>query len=334
MKAAILEKINSTLVIKEVGLTTLKVGQVLVKVLMSGLCGSQVHEITGVKGNEKFLPHMMGHEGCGIVQEIGPSVTNVKVGDKVVMHWRVGKGIESESPRYILDGKEITSGKVTTLTEYAICSENRLTPVSLDTPEALCCLLGCSLTTAFGVIDNDANLKLGESVLIIGAGGVGLNLIQAAKLKGANPIYVIEKRAGKQISVNNLGGIYNATLIPHFDVIIDTSGDPIIIEETIGRLASGGRYILVGQGGPDLNLNNINIMQLFEGNGKTIKASQGGQTDPSRDIPRYVKMYNHGLFGIDDIITDTFESLNDVNYAFTKLRMGIAGRIMIKINYE
>ena len=77
---------------------------------------------------------MMGHEGCGIVEQIGPGVTNVKVGDKVVMHWRVGKGIESAFPKYVLDGKEITSGKVTTLTEYSICSENRLTSVPRETP--------------------------------------------------------------------------------------------------------------------------------------------------------------------------------------------------------
>jgi len=88
MKAAVLEKINEPLSIKDVQLTELKVGQVLVKILVSGLCGAQLHEIRGHKGNEKFLPHLMGHEGCGIVQEIGEGVTTVKVGDKVVMHWR------------------------------------------------------------------------------------------------------------------------------------------------------------------------------------------------------------------------------------------------------
>ena len=76
-------------------MSELEVGQVLVKVLVSGLCGAQLHEIRGHKGNEKFLPHLMGHEGCGIVEEVGPGVTTVKVGDKVVMHWRPGSGIES-----------------------------------------------------------------------------------------------------------------------------------------------------------------------------------------------------------------------------------------------
>ena len=98
MKAAILEKIDAPLVIREVDLTPLKFGQVLVKILVSGLCGAQLHEIRGHKGNAKFLPHLMGHEGCGIVDKVGLGVTTVKPGDKVVMHWRPGSGVEAPFP--------------------------------------------------------------------------------------------------------------------------------------------------------------------------------------------------------------------------------------------
>ena len=115
MKAAVLEKLNYPLAIREIFPTQLLPGQVYVKVLASGLCGAQLHEIRGHKGNGKFLPHLMGHEGCGIVKEVGPGVTTVKEGDKVVMHWRPGEGMESPFPNYILDGKTISSGKVTTL---------------------------------------------------------------------------------------------------------------------------------------------------------------------------------------------------------------------------
>ena len=168
MKAAILEEINAPLTIREVQPTPLKVGQVYVKVLTSGLCGAQLHEIKGHKGNAKFLPHLMGHEGCGIVKEVGPGVTTVEEGDKVVMHWRPGVGIESEFPQYDLDGKIISSGKCTTLSEYSIVSENRLTKVPSDTPTVLAAMLGCSLTTALGIIDNECDLKFGESVAVIG----------------------------------------------------------------------------------------------------------------------------------------------------------------------
>ena len=92
MKAAVLEELSKPLAVREVGLTELKFGQVLVKILVSGICGAQLHEIKGHKGNGKFLPHLMGHEGCGIVEAVGIGVTTVKVGDKVVMHWRPGTG--------------------------------------------------------------------------------------------------------------------------------------------------------------------------------------------------------------------------------------------------
>ena len=98
MKAAVLEELNQPLTLREVGLTELRFGQVLVKVLVSGLCGAQLREIKGHKGNEKFLPHLMGHEGCGIVESVGIGVTTVRPGDKVVMHCHLGSGIDSPSP--------------------------------------------------------------------------------------------------------------------------------------------------------------------------------------------------------------------------------------------
>src|ERR1035437_6435377 len=129
MKAAILESIDAPLVVAEVGLTPLTFGQVLVKVLVSGICGSQLQEIAGNKNNAKFVPHLLGHEGCGIVEDIGVGVTKVKKGDKVVMHWRKGDGIEADFPTYMFKGKTMRSGKVTTFSEFSIVSENRITPV-------------------------------------------------------------------------------------------------------------------------------------------------------------------------------------------------------------
>ena len=192
MKAAVLEKIDAPLAVRDVELTELKFGQVLVKVLVSGLCGAQLHEIRGHKGNAKFLPHLMGHEGCGIVEEVGLGVTTVKPGDKVVMHWRLGEGMEAPFPNYVLDGKTISSGKVTTLSEYSIVSENRVTTIPDETPSVLAAMLGCSLTTALGIIDNECDLKFGETVAIIGCGGVGLNLIQAANMRSPLKVYGID----------------------------------------------------------------------------------------------------------------------------------------------
>jgi S-(hydroxymethyl)glutathione dehydrogenase / alcohol dehydrogenase len=334
MKAVVLEKIDAPLAIRDVELTELKVGQVLVKILVSGLCGAQLHEIRGHKGNAKFLPHLMGHEGCGIVKEVGPGVTNVNVGDKVVMHWRPGTGIEAPFPSYVLDGKLMSSGKVTTLSEYSIVSENRLTTVPQDTPEDLCAILGCALTTAMGIIDNEVELKFGESVAVVGCGGVGLNLIQAAALKSACPIYAIDNNitkrelcftAGASIFTNSINAVDEKV-----DVIIDTTGIPEVISECVSKLSGKGRMVLVGQPAPGKMVEVMNAVNLFSGMGQTIKATQGGRTNPTEDIPRYVRMHQEGILDVKQFVTHRFK-LDQVNEAFDLLRSGNAGRIIIEI---
>jgi S-(hydroxymethyl)glutathione dehydrogenase/alcohol dehydrogenase len=337
IKSAILEKLNSPLAIKEVNLTELKIGQVLVRVIVSGICGSQLHEISGNKGNGKFLPHLMGHEGCGLVEEIGPGVTRVRPGDKVVMHWRQGLGIEADFPRYNLDGIEFSSGKVNTLTEKAIVSENRLTVVPADTNSELAALLGCSLTTALGVIDNESNLKFGERVAVVGCGGVGLSVLLAARIRGAGKIYAIDAADSKK----EMCLVHGATdffskikdLPADVDLIIDTTGIPEIISEIFLKLSDNGRLFLLGQPNPGQSLVLPEALRFFRGVGQSIKASQGGATVPQSDIPRYLELFKLGLLHIDKLITHRF-SLDEVNLAFEVLKSGTAGRIMINIAKE
>ena len=335
MKAAVLEELNQPLVLREVGLTELRFGQVLVKVLVSGLCGAQLHEIKGHKGNGKFLPHLMGHEGCGIVESVGIGVTTVKPGDKVVMHWRPGSGVESPFPSYILDGKTISSGKVTTLNEFSIVSENRVTKISQNTPSVLAAMLGCSLTTALGIIDNECELKFGESVAVIGCGGVGLNLIQASKMKSASPIYGVDVNQNMFDLSTQLGAdcfVYDIDYLPtKCDVIIDTTGIPDVISKAFERLNPGGRLVLVGQPAPDRIVCLPNAVSMFDGSGKSIRATQGGRTDPEKDIPRYINLALKGLLDYETLHTHTF-TLDEVNEAFDMLRSGNAGRIMVRIN--
>ncbi len=130
MKAAILVELNKPLIVDTIHLPDdLLYGQVLVKVKYSGICGSQLGEINGVKGPDKYLPHLFGHEGGGVVQKVGLGVTQVKEGDHVVMHWRKGAGIDAPTPKYQWGDKIVNAGSVTTLNEYAVISENRLTPI-------------------------------------------------------------------------------------------------------------------------------------------------------------------------------------------------------------
>ena len=335
MKAVVLEELNQPLVLREVGLTELEFGQVLVKVLVSGLCGAQLRQIKGHEGNEKFLPHLIGHEGCGIVEGVGIGVTTVRPGDKVVMHCHLGSGIESSFPSYTLDGKTISSGKITTLSEFSIVSENRVTKIDFKTPSVLAAMLGCSLTTALGIVDNECELKFGESVAILGCGGVGLNLIQAAKMKNASPIYGVDINQSMFDLASQLGAdcfVYDIQYLPNkCDIIIDTTGIPDVISAAFERLKPGGRLILTGQPAPDRLVCLPNVVSMFDGDGKSIRAIRGGGTDPEKDIPRYIKLALKGLLDYETIHTHTF-TLDEINEAFDLLRSGSAGKIMIKIS--
>src|SRR5215831_738952 len=192
-KAAILAESKKPLIIDEFALPeALDVGQVLVKIHYSTICGAQINEIDAVKGPDKFLPHLLGHEASGTVVEIGPGVTTAKAGDPVVLHWRPSKGIQCQPPAYRWRGEKLNAGWVTTFNEYAVISENRMTPIPADYDLKIAPLLGCAVTTAAGVVNNDAHLKIGESVVIFGVGGVGLNVVQFASLAGGHPIVAVD----------------------------------------------------------------------------------------------------------------------------------------------
>src|SRR5438093_12169691 len=178
--AAILVEQRKPLVVDEVEVPPLSYGQVLVDIKVSRICGSQVGEIDGVKGPDRFLPHLLGHEGGGTVLEIGPEVYHAKPGDRVVLHWRPGRGAEARPPVYNWNGKKANAGCVTTFNRLAVVSENRLTRVPPDTDFEICALLADTLTTGFGVINNDAKVLIGESVVIVGCYGIGLYCMHVA----------------------------------------------------------------------------------------------------------------------------------------------------------
>lgn len=337
LKAAILRECNKPLFIEEIETRNLEVGQVLVEVHASGICGAQIGEIAGANGKDKYLPHLLGHEGGGIVLDIGPGVTTVKKNDHVVMHWRKGEGIEASFPKYYKPynhdkGYEfVGGGAITTFNTHSIVSENRVTRISHGIPFEIAALLGCAVTTGLGLINNEAKLKIGQSILVIGCGGVGLNVIQGASMVSANPIVAIDKDFDKF----GLAMFYGATWCDNrtnglgkFDVVVDCTGNPSVINEALILTAPGGKLILVGQ--PIINENIVftNMRQHY--NGKTIMDSQGGLTNPTIDIPRYAELYMKGKLKLQELITHRFP-LNDVNQALDVVRSGKAGRCILEM---
>lgn len=350
MKAAVLTQLNAPLELWDLDLPFRPDGrhcgpsQLLVQISCSGICGAQLKEIQGEKGNAEFLPHCLGHEGAGIVREVGPGVNAQLIGKKVVLHWRKSNGGESIYPaRYGAGGeKTIGGGHVTTLCEQAIVSANRVTVVPDDVPDELCALLGCGLSTALGTIEQEAKLKFGESILIVGCGGVGLNLIQAAKLACAYPIVGMDVVEEKRETVLKIGATsYINTKKPgdeplylgflKFDAIVDTTGSLEALETTIPLLSDGGRYVCLGQPKPNENMRVLSAVNMFHGNdGRRIIWSQGGGFQPSQMIPRYVNLWRAGLLDLDNIISHRFP-LADVNRGIDLVRAGQAGRVMIQM---
>jgi len=341
MKAAILVKSKNDLIVDDLELPkTLDFGQVLVKIKYSGICGAQINEIDAVKGTDKFLPHLLGHEGSGIVEKIGPGVKTVKDGDHVVLHWRPSTGISSSTPKYNWKGKTVNAGWVTTFNEQAVISENRLTVIPKDFDLKIATLFGCAVTTAFGVINNDANVKVGQSVLIFGIGGVGLNIAQAASMVSANPIVGIDIHRnkidmGKKFGLTH-GFISNSKNITNdlksiigekgADVVIETTGISKVIEQAYDLTSPDGKTILVGV--PNEKISIYSLPLHFK---KILTGSHGGSAEPDIEIPRYIRLIQQDKMSLNNLITDEF-SLKDINKAIKLFRSGKAGRIIIKID--
>jgi S-(hydroxymethyl)glutathione dehydrogenase/alcohol dehydrogenase len=341
-KAAILTELKSPLIIAEIEIPQkLKVGQVLVKIHYSGICGSQLGEIDGAKGEDKYLPHLLGHEGSGSVVAIGPGVKTVSIGNKVVLHWRKGDGIEGEPPIYSWNGNMVNAGWVTTFNDYAIVSENRITKIPDNSELDVASLFGCAVTTGFGVVENNAKLKIGDSVVVFGAGGIGLNVIQAASLVSAYPIIALDifdnrlelaKEMGATHIINSrdlsMEEISKLILsISEIDALIDNTGNPKIIEFAYSLIKPQGKVVLVGV--PKKG-NNINIFSLPLHFGKTISGSHGGESLPQFDIPRYNNLFLSNRLKLKNLISKTY-TLEDINSAIEEMRNGtISGRVIIK----
>tara|TARA_B100000886_G_C20424494_1_gene493229 strand:- start:1172 stop:2227 length:1056 start_codon:yes stop_codon:yes gene_type:complete len=342
-KAAILVEQNKPLIVDYVKLPkALSVGQILVEIEVSGICGSQIGEITGAKGPDKYLPHLMGHEGCGIVLEVGPGVSTVKKGDKVVLHWRKGAGIQSKNAVYQWRDKTLNAGWVTTFNTHAVISENRCTKISNDFDSDLASLFGCAITTGFGVVDNNAKIKLGESVVVFGAGGIGLNIIQACKLNSAYPIIAVDLFENRLDLASKLGAthiINSKNQDPYFyinkiigekklDVFIDNTGISSIIESGYNLLNEFGRLVLVGVPRKGKNINIFTLPLHF---GKQIIGSHGGESNPDCDIPRYSKLFKNNLVDFKLLVSKRI-SLDNINQAISEMREGeTSGRILIEM---
>lgn len=342
MRAAILVRQREPLVLDEVELPReLRHGQVLVRVRYSGICGSQLGEIDGVKGEDPYLPHLLGHEGSGLVLAVGEGVRTVAPGDAVVLHWMEGLGLRSEPPEYQWRGQRLNAGFVTTFNEFAVVSENRVTPIPPGLDMDLAALFGCAVTTGFGVIDNKAEVKLGQSVVILGAGGVGLSMIQGAVLAGAWPIIAVDRYDNRLDLAKGMGATHcvnagTCEMEPALrgilgpggaDVVIDNTGVPAMIQAAYRLIGPSGRLILVGVPARGAEVCLYTLPLHF---GRQITGTKGGECSPGLDIPRYGRLCSAGRLDLAPLVTERY-GLDEINTAMARMRDGsMAGRCLIE----
>lgn len=339
-QAAVLYRTGAPLVIEELEVPGLLEGQVLVEVAFAGLCGSQLLEVRGKKGPDRHLPHALGHEGSGKVVGLGPGVTQVALGDRVVISWIPGLGLEGKPAKYLNHrGEIVNAGPSACFISHAVVSENRCTPIVPEADLKWAALLGCAVPTGAGIVFNELGAKAGESVLVFGAGGVGLSAILAAAQVGCHPIVAVDLSFEKLAFAKELGATHvidarggNAALeierlIPGgAKYAIDASGSPRAMELGFKSVARGGGHMVIAGNPPSGDLIAIEPMELIRG--RRISGSVGGSTRPERDIPRYLSLRDSGRFAFERLATRVY-GLGEINRALDELEQGSVGRSMI-----
>ena len=235
----------------------------------------------------------------------------------------------------------VDAGWVTTFNEFAVVSENRLTTIPKEIDFDIATLMGCAVTTALGIINNDAQVKIGQSVAVFGCGGVGLSVVQGAEMVSAHPIIAIDIYDSKLEMAQEFGAthIINSDQVDvcdevrrivgmkGVDVAVENTGLISVIEEAYELTAPKGRTILVGVPQHDQDITIHSLPLHF---GKVLTGCEGGQTNPTEDIPRYLNLYQKGKLKLDRLITHRYP-LAEINTALDEIRAGEVGRCVLQM---
>ena len=344
MKAAVLLALNTPLRMRnDIELPTLRRGQVLVKLAYSGVCHSQLMEARGKRGDDAYLPHLLGHEGSGVVIKIGPDVAKVQSGERVVLGWIKGAGIEAGGVQYKTPDGILNAGGVTTFNDYAVVSENRCVRVPDGVPMDIAALFGCAVLTGAGIITNSVRPINGSSVAIFGLGGIGLSALMGLGLFDCAMVIVVDVSEDKLRLALEFGAthtinasdrdpvqvIRDLTVGRGTDYTIEAAGRTDTIEQAFDAVRrEGGLCVFASHPahGSRISLDPFEMIC-----GKKIIGSWGGGSNPDRDIPIYADLYLKGRLPLDKLITKRY-SLEDVNQALEDLEQNLVVRPIITID--
>jgi len=341
--AAVLTRLGAPLELKRLKVPELKHGQVLVRMIYSGVCRSQLMESGGLRGDDSYLPHLLGHEGVGIVLDKGPNVKKVNIGDTVIVGWIRGSGISSEVPSFLDEfDVPINAGACTTFSELTVVSEDRvyIKPDIISDQHAA--LFGCAILTGAGMVLNQVRPKNNDKVIVFGLGGIGLAVFLTLLSIGANSIVVVDKLESRRNLATSLGATFS--LDPYnesfsrdikqitkdgFDICYESTGAIESIEKSFSLLRErGGTLIFASHpvyGGKIC----IDPYELLTG--KKILGSWGGFSNPDTDIEVISNLFKKKSINLD-IFANKFYNLNDINTALEDLSSGITIRPIIKMS--
>jgi len=338
--AAVLVESGKPLELMDLGLPALSPGQALVEIAWSGICHSQLNEARGLRGRDRYLPHCMGHEGAGTVLEVGRGVTKVAAGDRVVLTWLKGAGMDVPASRYDGPAGPVNSGAVATFLEHAVVSENRLVPLAEGIPMREAALLGCAVPTGAGIVLNTLKPSAGQRVAVFGVGGIGLSAVMAASGLGAEVI-AVDVVADKLALARTLGAVHAfdaSTTEPveairaltggtGVDFAIEAAGVVAAAEAAFAALRPGGLCIVAGNppAGKRIAIDPYDLIA-----GRRLAGSWGGDTRPDDDLPRYAAMYRGGHLPLALLISRVYP-LGEVNAALDELEAGTVARAMLQI---
>jgi len=343
--AAVLVRLGEPLHVMRLSIPAAAPGQVVVDIAYSGVCHTQLHEVRGRRGEDRFLPHTLGHEGAGTVLAVGDEVTKVKPGDPVVLTWIRGRGREVGSTVYRSGDTPVNSGAISTFMRRCVTCENRVVPIPKGMPLREAALLGCAIPTGAGSVLNAAAVRPGDSVAVFGAGGIGLSAVAAANLVHAQPIIAVDVLDGKLDLAREAGAthVINARQRDPLAAIQDLTGGRGVdyAIEAAGRRETmelafrsvrenGGMCVLAGNlpKGERISLDPFDLIK-----GRRIIGTWGGGTVPDRDIPMYARLHLSGRLNLSQFITHTYR-LEEVNQALDDLEAGKVGRALLDMSVE
>jgi S-(hydroxymethyl)glutathione dehydrogenase/alcohol dehydrogenase len=342
-KCAVLRSPGEDLVILDLEVPPLEHGQVMVKVAYAGVCRSQVMEVDGLRGADNFLPHLLGHEASGVVLGTGEGVSKVKQGEKVVLSWIRGGGLNVPGPKYSINGEIINSGQIATFGTVVVVSENCVFRTSDDADLVFASLFGCAIPTGAGLALNELPDNLTDStVAVFGLGAIGISALFALLSKKPKLVIAVDKDEVKLNFATMLGNVKtinfssenvqtrmldfnNSSLC---DFAIDATGSKEGIMAAFESVRKFGGLCVFASHPPSGQMLELDPFDLISG--KNIRGSWGGAIDMDLDLSKLMKMFSRDE-NLYRMFTSSIYEFDDINQAISDLRSNSVLRPILRM---